>query len=293
MDRIRIANNDTSKAEVTSAQKAELSGRIARIEGKLGRIESYKQTSAYKVLRFVSFGLMPFIQSLVVKSSKSSLEKLKAQVSDIIERKYPPTGSSDKVIVRNRMTIPCAKNHTCFQDNEIVKIHQVTRDDKLSSEKLEVFRDDNGKVLFQQQARNGCVIASTYMLIADHGGKIDYGELYHARLTNYKKSVKAIKKELNSTAKVFDLNIDKKLSLKTKQNNSNVLKFLKAKIAEGGSILLGINYPGMGSHQVILDEVYEDLNVRIRDPYHGWSITVKGDAFYNALSPTEMIQIDN
>jgi len=66
---------------------------------------------------------------------------------------------------------------------------------------------------------------------------------------------------------------------RTKKDLKAFLALLKSKIEMHGSAILFLSHKILGLCPVIIDEVsptYESL--RLRDPYHGWEITVKAEA---------------
>lgn len=75
---------------------------------------------------------------------------------------------------------------------------------------------------------------------------------------------------------------------------SNSLKTLRDQLLEYGSAIVSIIDPQAGCHSIIVDEVSKDLKqVRLRDPYHGWKITVSAEAFQSRWKGQTVIQIEN
>lgn len=48
----------------------------------------------------------------------------------------------------------------------------------------------------------------------------------------------------------------------------------------------------IGGHVIVVDEVSDDLSqIRLRDPYHGWEITVTAEAFKRVSAGTRVIHV--
>jgi hypothetical protein len=62
---------------------------------------------------------------------------------------------------------------------------------------------------------------------------------------------------------------------------------LKNEISLYGPCILsiqGLKEGRIGGHFIIVDEISDDFNkVRIRDPFHGWEITITKDAFLDSV----------
>lgn len=206
-------------------------------------------------------------------------------------RKYPPISSTDTgerddqgqwVSVHGRCNI--------FEDKEIMAYHPVIREELLGKctnlntgeeEKIYIEFTQNNKAIIQQQATRGCTAATAAMLIKDRGGKPGFATLQCCNLGNRKD----IRRDIQNAG------FRPRVTLLT----SNSLKALK-KLLEHGSAIVSIWDPQAGGHSIVVDEISEDLKqVRIRDPYHGWEITVSAEVFQSrwvSLDRT-VIQIAN
>lgn len=74
---------------------------------------------------------------------------------------------------------------------------------------------------------------------------------------------------------------------------SNSLEALRKQLLKSRSAIVSLEDPQAGSHSIVVDEASEDLSrVRLRDPYHGWEITVSAEAFQSRWQGNqEIIQI--
>lgn len=77
-------------------------------------------------------------------------------------------------------------------------------------------------------------------------------------------------------------------------NFADNLSELRNLLIKNGSAIVSMDGE-LGGHVVVVDEVAEDLStVRLRDPYHGWEITVTAKAFLKRCrekSEIEVIQV--
>lgn len=162
-----------------------------------------------------------------------------------------------------------------FEDNEILEKEEVVRSNFL--ENVEIFYTKYNKPILQQQATRGCTAAATGMLILDNNGKVNVSEL---RSTNLGDN---FTKELSIRRAGFS-------PILTHHLGDNYLEGLKKLIDKNGSAIVSIG-GDIGSHVVVVDSISPFLDrVRLRDPYHGWEITVSGSAFMNR-NPKECMQI--
>ena len=135
-------------------------------------------------------------------------------------------------------------------------------------------RTQNKKNIIQQQASRGCTAAAAAMLIMDNGGKPDIAELINRHGGTPQQYINDFQKAGLTSIRTHAINLDD-LSKLIKQYGSCV-----------ATLTRGLH------HDLIVDEVSEKLSaVRIRDPYHGWEITVKKEAFSLMWTGGDIIQI--
>lgn len=219
------------------------------------------------------------VETILIKILPKSLPK---------QRRYPPLARCDTCIFTRDAqgnVIPKESVHgtgNCFKDAEIVIHHPVIRKVVLPRENpgkevyAEFVRDDN-KAIIQQQATRGCTAAVAAMLIKDQGGDVDIASLEERNLGTNEDI-----KEYIRTAGFEPIDF----------GNSRDLQELRKNLLKNGSGIVSITDPEIGGHVIVVDEVSADLQrVRLRDPYHGWKITVTSEAFLSRF-PINLIQIE-
>lgn len=179
---------------------------------------------------------------------------------------------------------------TCsvFNDEEILRVHRVIKKELFKErfnnygrkEKVYIDFTQNNKAIIQQQATRGCTAATAAMLIKDQGGKPKFCELQGSNLGDDE----SIKQDIQNAG--FKLMVTSLIS--------NSLEDFREQLKNYGSAIVSLEDPQAGGHSIVVDEVSEDLQqVRLRDPYHGWEITVSAEAFQLRWSGGNVIQIEN
>lgn len=147
-------------------------------------------------------------------------------------------------------------------------------EDKVSCriKKLKVAVSEHNHIVLQQQAAKSCGQTCVAMLLMDLGIKPDFRNLEGCS-TNEDRRMSVIKG--------LDLReIRNELSTENKQE---FLEKLQAKIHENGSALIGVDADA-GGHCIICDDISADLEtVRIRDPWHGWEVSLDAEIFLAAV----------
>ena len=176
---------------------------------------------------------------------------------------------------------------TIFQDEEILMVHQSTGRNVISSDKdgvqrkLQVYYTEYGKPIIQQQATRGCSAAMTAMLIVEHGKIPDIQKLSRRNLGDIELMISDIR-----AAKLYP----RQLQLP----NDDALLHLKEALGQNGPAILTIDDPLAAGHVIIVDEISADLQqVRLRDSYHGWQITVEAQAFGLRWSGGMILQVQD
>ncbi|NGX48078.1 MAG: hypothetical protein K1000chlam3_01466 [Chlamydiae bacterium] len=137
----------------------------------------------------------------------------------------------------------------------------------------------SGEHVILQQATRSCVPTCVAMLILDRGGKPNFDAVERIDLATNEQALDWIG-EAGFKPKI------------TRLNEENVAKQLFELLKENGSGKLGINDPKIGGHAIVLDAIsLEDKNAQIRDPYHGWKITIRLDTLLK-MNPDNFIQIE-
>jgi hypothetical protein len=191
-----------------------------------------------------------------------------------IQRSYPPLADVDTVkwtrVNGQLITTSVHGRAESFEDHEILVV--MTQ----AVEPPKIAKGSNGKSVIQQLATRGCTEACVAMFLADNGKEVDWHELMKCNLGK----VDGMVRRLESAG------------LRAMTDTVQSLAELKRRIEMYGSAIVSVN-TGYGAHMIIADSISEDLTTAVvRDPYHGWQITVKGRALQNACgSSTTIIQV--
>ena len=203
------------------------------------------------------------------------------------KRLYPKAGRRD-TMVGGPSEQPMTK---CFEDHEIVKVHRSIHQRPAKPPKI--YRS-----LFQQPSLHGCTIGVTKMLLADHNK--DYSYLAQHRKFG---SLELIFDDLEAS----DLK-PKMLEFSNSFDNLVIddLKQALSMTPLNGSIVLHIFDEHIGQHVIIVDKIIDVKSrsnrserskirtyVRLRDPYHGWEVSVKAEALLKRIERLEYIYLEN
>jgi hypothetical protein len=149
-------------------------------------------------------------------------------------------------------------------DAIIKKFHQergidLEKETEKAEKAISITRE--GKHVILQQALRSCVPTCVGMLVLDHGKIPNYFDIANADLANEQLAEMWFKEAgLASKCSYLDR---KKTTLVQSLNNH-------------GPGILSINHPDVGGHVIILDEIsIQKQTATIRDPFHGWMITVR------------------
>lgn len=207
------------------------------------------------------------------------------------ERRYPLPNGEDTI-----MPIPGShksdwrhRGGNLFEENEIIERCNVEKrveigkgisfeDFKPQVRPIFAYYTKYGKTIIQQQGLRGCTAGSAGMLIMDHGKKIDITALTETNLGDEQSiSLNILKAGLSPQS--------------TSLGDENALSSLRKCIQDHGSAIVFIS-SSIGNHCVIVDDISEGLDrVRLRDPYHGWEVTVTAQAFLKQKPLGTIIQI--
>ncbi|WP_420422543.1 hypothetical protein [Simkania sp.] len=150
-----------------------------------------------------------------------------------------------------------------YQDKDILRVHPIERTNQVfdsGKNSLNISYTTHRKPIIQQQATRGCTAGSTAMLIYEKRQALDAKGMIMRNLGNEHDQERDLKQ--------FGLNPVRK--------QCKTLESLKRFIKEHGSCIASVYT--VGEHVVVVDAVLDD-RVRIRDPYHGWEVDIKKEAF--------------
>lgn len=238
-------------------------------------------------------------QSLNLKEScdQTNSCNLNLQKSIVQTRKIPPIGLNNTISYQPGE--PCKSAHahgSLFRDDQILEKEEIIRSSHLTyneedleairvinkickldiKDKIDVYFTIHNKPIIQQQATRGCTAAAAAMLILERGGPVDTHRILNTNLAESEIEILQWIHVAGLNSMVIHLD-DK-------------LQTLQKLIQTNGSGIVSID-SDLGGHVVVVDDISEDLGkVRLRDPYHGWEITVSGDTFMSQ-KPLHCIQI--
>lgn len=138
----------------------------------------------------------------------------------------------------------------------------------------------HGKAIILQQAARGCTAAAVAMLVNDPDAclppssklrVLDNNYLRMRNLGDFDWMKEDIESATGKPAKFFSF-------------ITNNLKTFKRHLEQYGSCIVAFKGE-LGGHVVVVDHINEDFSVRLRDPYHGWEITVTKEAFLEEWDP--------
>lgn len=199
----------------------------------------------------------------------------------VIERKHPPIGIMDTVRMTKDADGSCHISSVhppiiVFHDDEIVNIHTVLRRERIAPN---VFAEYTGnrKAIIQQQAQRGCTAAAVAMLVKDDRRDPDVQYLGTTNLGNTDEMMAHLRAA----------------GLTPVLRRSETLQDLRDKLLDMGSAIVTIDDLEIGGHTVVVDKIPSGLyEVRLRDPYHGWEITVTADSFMRRWDKETIIQVE-
>jgi hypothetical protein len=170
----------------------------------------------------------------------------------------------------------------CFTDEEILSVHTPFTEMTERGVHVAIY-EENGRHFhtIQQQASRGCSAGAAAMLILDLGRHLsDYNALWGRSLSDHR----AVRGDI-ATAGLTPLVHEFEPNL-TREERAEILENL---LRSYGPAVVAISDNEVGGHFIVVDSI--DANQAIvRDPYHGWRITVTREALTGRLSGNPVIQ---
>jgi hypothetical protein len=140
---------------------------------------------------------------------------------------------------------------------------------------------DNGKHVILQQTAKSCVPSCVAMLVLDHGKTPNYEAIKSTYLATKDAAIQWVK----------EAGLNPEVTTITGTPKHRVAQTLKEAIQKHGSGVLTISHPKIGFHDIVLDEISIETNSAIiRDPFHGWCLTIKLDSLLS-WHPAYFLQI--
>lgn len=201
------------------------------------------------------------------------------------QRRYPPRASCDTVRFEHGQLVSAhPEKIDLFKEEEIIALHPAQSQ---NVDGLRVHLDDKRRIVIQQQAVRGCTAAAVSMLTYPKYKKIDVNYLRRTNLGDTR-TMQAKIREFGLASHVTKLNL--------KQSKEKLLECIQKSLQTHGSAIVSIAGE-IGGHVVVVDEISENRQtIRLRDPYHGWAISVTQEAFCQRLiegETSDMLQISN
>jgi|GEM_PF-5259076 len=180
------------------------------------------------------------------------------------------------------VTSAATTRSSLFTEEEIVKVHEpviLTLLDGTPIDGEAIPTDsivkgkakDGGWVIFQQ-GETGCTAGASAFLMMDRGITPDVTTLKTRTATHLEHSI------------VPDLQAKSLTPIKTSLRTHNTLVQLQGLIDANGPAAVRIRTGPGTAHAIVVDEI-SSAGVRLRDPWHGWDITITKAAFLKVWTP--------
>ena len=164
--------------------------------------------------------------------------------------------NSDKAL-KTRLVSPYGRGGLSYKDDEIISVNELRQDASISSEHFMGF-DPAGRYVIQQYGPRGCVGGAAAMVVSD-------------------KLRRFINPPNMSIGFDYDISfIFSDNGRSSKHTKVSSYEELKIALEKNGPACIGVTT--VGGHEIVVDAVLDE-GVKIRDPYHGWSIIVTKEAF--------------
>jgi|GEM_PF-5399558 len=186
-----------------------------------------------------------------------------------IERQVPSRGRQDTFVVTvNGRRSPHAADLSkvkSYRDSDVLRIHKLTApvcldtgisDQFFNDSPINLHRDEYGRYVLLQPGVRACTAAVTAMMILDSGKQCDISALRTRNIGTERLMVSDLQRA----------GLTPLVSLPKSRDE------LRSMIVNHGSAIVSVN-SGNGGHVILVDEISRDT-AKIRDPFHGWSITI-------------------
>lgn len=227
------------------------------------------------------------------KIPASSLALQTGQNSNlVISRRYPPGSETDTVRIDLRTMQMRGNNQIetpLFRDNEVREIQEVNQSTQGLPQSFNGRTTIDGRTVIQQVGFRGCTAAVTSMLIGDHtrNGHHVAPERIQILLQNLKRRNLYSEGTMEADFRQAGLT---PIRVPFPQNTSRIESLSQAILTNGPAVVDPNSE--IGNHVVIVDSI--DMNrglARLRDPFHGWSITVTTEALSSRITGQSVLQI--
>ena len=238
-----------------------------------------------------------FVATTIISSASSAMEivpaNLKRKLPDTVLDEPKPKRTVPSTVMSTPMKgrqLEQYKQIKFFYDEEIIKHHIVESINKISeSFSYYTTKISKGRTInyFQQKATKGCAAAVVTMFLIDHElfenineNLLRAGSLYDFNWVQQRLQEAGLTTQVTAVEEDVD---DESLHVQ----NIALFDHLKD-LTTTESLIITVTDKEIGGHWIIVDEV-RDAFVIIRDPFHGWCISVKPDAFLKRIKKGEKI----
>lgn len=231
----------------------------------------------------------PEMQSLAVEVGRATadfiagLRRDAAVIQAVSIREYPRGALCDTVMTDASGKFSFEKSasgYLVFQNRDILRVNLRAKGEfPASFEGLPVGVADSGRHVIQQSGMQGCVGASTNMVLMDFGRKPDLEWQRSSHFDNESHILAALQRaglqaELISIPRRHTPPRGIEDRIKVLSSLDAQAESLERAAGSGNPVLLALSCE-VGGHQVVLDAFSRERNrATIRDPLHGWSIDV-------------------
>lgn len=225
-----------------------------------------------------------------IDAQTSIINDLKARMEDIKKCISPETypeqtrrfvhNSTRGAIMVNEDEGPFGEQEIFFEENEILKKEEIQKGEilaKFEKNFIPIFYTMYNKSILLQQFSYGSFEASLAMLLLDERVKIDV-QLFKEPTTLDDFNLKI--NNWGLTAFYTNIKIG---------SAEQYLKLLQDAINQQGSLIVNLNQE---DRSIVIDEISVDLkSVRLRDPSHGWEITISSEALMKRKPNPMFVQL--
>lgn len=184
-----------------------------------------------------------------------------------LDRQHPYAGLADSGVFNGFSLDTGKQDLAVFTDEEISTVHIV-------SDGEEAKENENGKFVVLQPGKENCAAGVTLMILQDNDVNEDRPDIFY-RSTG---TLDNIRYEL----KLYDVNHE---LLNIEKNQVKSINIYQDLLNRFDSLILMIEDPNYAQHFIVLDSIdMGKQTARIRDPYHGWDISVKMEALIKRLN---------
>lgn len=150
--------------------------------------------------------------------------------------------------------------------------------ERMTKQIYAIGQTQEGKHVILQQGSKTCFPTCVGMLLLDHGKTPNYRAIQQMNLARENDAMDLIElTELEPILTTFNT-----------QNKLAVLEILMECLERNGPGILTITHPVIKGHAIILDELSKESNrAIIRDPFHGWMLTIKISTLFSWLVPED------